>query len=79
VVGAARPWIRPHLGLPPLERLNLVAKKGPQEVHPGQLLLTQLLKVLAQGLQIVEVFPSHSISPGRQGNGAATSKHREHS
>jgi hypothetical protein len=32
---------------------------------------------LAQGLQHAEVLPSHSMSLGRQGNRAATSKHGE--
>jgi hypothetical protein len=56
-----------------------MAKKSPQEVRPGQPLLTQLLKVFAQGLQLVAVLPSHSISLGRQGKWAATGKHRERS
>jgi hypothetical protein len=42
--------------------------------RPGQ---PQLLKGLAQGLQLAEVLPSHSIPPGRHGNGVATGKHRE--
>jgi hypothetical protein len=52
--------------------LNSTTKKSPQEVHFGQPLLMQLLTFLTQGLQLVKVLPSHSISPGMQGNGAAT-------
>jgi hypothetical protein len=64
-VGAAWPRICPHLGPPPLEQLDSVAKKCPQKVHLGQALLPQLLKGLVQGLQLAEVLPSHSISTGR--------------
>jgi hypothetical protein len=39
----------------------------------------QLVKVLAQGLQLAEVLPSHSMSSGRQGNGATNGKRREQS
>jgi hypothetical protein len=66
-----------QLGPPPVEWLKPTAEKYPQKVHPGQPLLPQLLKGLTQGLKLVVVLPSHSISPGRQGNGAATSKHGE--
>jgi hypothetical protein len=61
-VGAARSKIHPHLGPPPQERFDLAAEKCSQKVHLGQPLLSQLLKGLAQGLQLVEVLPSHSIS-----------------
>jgi hypothetical protein len=37
-----------------------MAEKCLQEVHHGQPLLAQLLKVLTQGLQLDEVLPSHS-------------------
>jgi hypothetical protein len=76
-VGVAQSRIHPHLSPLPLERLNLVAEKCLQEVHPGQPLLTQLLKILTQGLQLAEVLPSHSISPRRQGNGVGTGKRGE--
>jgi hypothetical protein len=61
MVGVAWPWIQAHLGLSPLERLNLVAKKCSQEVRPCQPLLPQLLKGLAHGLQLAEVFPGNQI------------------
>jgi hypothetical protein len=79
MVGAAWPWIQPHLGLSPSERLNPAGKKCPQEVCPSQSLLPQLLKGLTHGLELAEVHPSHSIPPRRKGNGAATSKHGERS
>jgi hypothetical protein len=69
MVGAAWPRIRPHLGPMPPKRLNLVVEKCPQKVHPGQPLLLQLLKVLAQGLQLVEVLPSHPLSQEGRGMG----------
>jgi hypothetical protein len=43
-------------------RLNLVTEKCSQKVHPSQSLLLQLLKGLAQGLQLAEILPSHAIS-----------------
>jgi hypothetical protein len=46
-------------------------------VHPDQPLLPQALKGLAQGMQFAKVLPSHSNSPGRQGNRVATGKHGE--
>jgi hypothetical protein len=64
-VKAARSGVRPHLGPPSLKRLNPVVEKHPQEVHPGQPPLPQLLKVLMQGLQLAEDLPSHSLSLGR--------------
>jgi hypothetical protein len=79
VVEAAWSQIRPHIGPPPLERLDLVAEKHPHEVHPGEPILPQLLKVLAQEMQLAEVLLSHSIFLGRQGNGATTGKCRERS
>jgi hypothetical protein len=33
-VGATWPYIQPHLGLSPLERLDSAAEKRPQEVCP---------------------------------------------
>jgi hypothetical protein len=58
-VGAAWSRIHPHLSRPPLERLDPVAEKCPQKVHPSQPLLPQLLKGLAQRLQLAELLPSH--------------------
>jgi hypothetical protein len=68
MVGATRPWIHPHLGLSPLERLNPAAEKYPQEVHPYQPLLPQL-KGLTYELQLVEVLPSHPIPQEGRGIG----------
>jgi hypothetical protein len=64
VVGGAWSRICPHLGPLPLERLDPVAEKRLQEVHPGQPILPQMMKVLTQGMQLAEVL-SHSIFLGR--------------
>jgi hypothetical protein len=64
-VGVTWPWIQPHLGLSLLERLDPMAKKYLQEVHPCQPLLLRLLKGLAHVLQLADVLPSHSIPLGR--------------
>jgi hypothetical protein len=76
-VRVARSRIHPHLGPLPQEQLDLAAEKCPQKVHLGQPLLSQLLKGLAQGLQLAEVLPSHSISPRWQGSRAAIGKRVE--
>jgi hypothetical protein len=68
-VGVAQSKMHPRLGPPPLEGLDLTAQKCLKKVHPGQPLVPQLLKGLAQGMQLAEVPPSHSISPGRHGTG----------
>jgi hypothetical protein len=79
MVGAAWPWIQPHLGSPLPWWLNPMAEKCLQKLHPSQPHLPQLLKGLVHGLKVVEVLPSHSIAPRMQGNRAATGKHREQS
>jgi hypothetical protein len=42
-VGTTRPRIHPHCHLPSPEWLDVVADKGPQEVHAHQLTSLQLL------------------------------------
>jgi hypothetical protein len=71
------PWIQAHLGLSPSERLDPVTEEHPQEVHPRQPLLPQLLKDLAHGMQLAKVPPSHPVPSRRQQSGVAISEYRE--
>jgi hypothetical protein len=77
MVEAAGPQICPHLHLSHPKWLDPLTEERPQEVSPGQPLMSQLLKVLAQGLYLVKVLLSRPLSPGGQGNRATAGEHWE--
>jgi hypothetical protein len=76
-LGTTWPRIPPHGSHLLIERLYPVAEKALQKVHAHQPLLPKLLNELAQGLQPVEVPPSHSVPLVGLGDGVVTREHRE--